>query len=454
MKTLEVKKLQNGDVVDLGDPLTSPILAGPYKGNKHILSQLASPCLATVTNTISSGRISTYYVDALRADGNTMPLNIYSCPHKINTLDTKNPFIFNKLDAESTKKFKAERADYAAKHPELVFKSTGLRGGVSIGTDPEIFVEDENAQVIPAYKFLPAKTNSKTDVFWDGFQAEMTTPSGGCLGGLTGNVGVGLISIISRARKLFPKAKLVYKNVIDIPYEELQTAADEYVALGCAPSMNAYEEFEEIVVENPRMLGIRFAGAHMHFGQSMDVKSYPTQVKHMDAIGAVATTLLLRDMEDPRRRLFYGRPGEYRTPPHGLEYRVISSGVLCHPAVWNLSFDLVRASRYIAIQYPKSWVWEEAEVKDILRGLDYKAAEKLIGRNQAVFDAILDTLYHGNKRKAQQLIVEGARNLLPVDEIERNWNMTIIDPAYTIYDNPNNYTVAKGRGMSVAGLNI
>jgi hypothetical protein len=49
----------------------------------------------------------------------------------------------------------------------------------TIGSDPEIFLH-EAGTLIPAFDVLPGK-RKQTDVFWDGFQAEMTTTSQSCL---------------------------------------------------------------------------------------------------------------------------------------------------------------------------------------------------------------------------------------------------------------------------------
>ena len=56
----------------------------------------------------------------------------------------------------------------------------------TIGTDPEVFVEDGKGKVLPAFSFLSGKTAPSTyktgdgafngTYYWDGFQAEFTTP--------------------------------------------------------------------------------------------------------------------------------------------------------------------------------------------------------------------------------------------------------------------------------------
>ena len=129
----------------------------------------------------------------------------------------------------------------------------------TIGSDPEIFVQNESGDVISVFLFLGSKekpdytTGLANDgyhqnfgyyghcpMYWDGFQAEFTTKSNTCLGHHIDSIAAGLHGVYTAARAKFPKSKLSLRSVYHISYEMLMGADEEHVAFGCMPSFNAY----------------------------------------------------------------------------------------------------------------------------------------------------------------------------------------------------------------------
>jgi len=183
----------------------------------------------------------------------------------------------------------------------------------SLGTDPEVFVVDENGIVIPAFRFLPPKEKAKpvTQPFWDGFQCEFRTNVKGsenrsCLAYLSDDVQKGLRAVYKAAKAYDPSARLTWKPVLDIPSDIMASAEPEHVELGCAPSFNAYPWVGSISVPTPSELPFRFAGCHLHFGISKKISRAEAEqsVRFADKIFGIASVLLFRGMEDPRRRVF------------------------------------------------------------------------------------------------------------------------------------------------------
>jgi hypothetical protein len=304
------------------------------------------------------------------------------------------------------------------------------------GNDPEIFVLDGKGQVLPAFSFLPSKHEAVATggqkIFWDGFQAEFTTRSTTCFGWGGDYVQAGLKAIHNAARKVCKDAKITWKPVVDIPKDMLANSHPDCVALGCDPSQNAYFEGpnEALAQLDAHTLSYRFAGYHVHMGigKVTDI-TYKKIIRRCDAIAGVISVCLFRGMEDQRRRKYYGLAGEYRTPPHGLEWRTLSSCVLCSPYTFHLMSDLTRLSMMIS-RWKMGWVWkaDEKEVRRAIDELDVDLAWKILTDNKDALRVILNTLYPFCKDtktgydKVMVLLEKGALNTLDTD-IESSWRL-------------------------------
>jgi hypothetical protein len=241
-------------------------------------------------------------------------------------------------------------------------RPTSCSGSGATGTDPELFAFDKKGKVIPAFTWLPAKDERvvSEEGFWDGFQAEFNPHYATCHQGLEAGIWMCLRNLKRRLSLVDPTARLAPVSVVKVDKKILKDLPDQHVALGCSVSFNAYGE-KPLEVLDPRSLTLRTAGCHIHLGigRSAD-KIIDRVVKAIDAIAGVAMTSLFSGMEDPRRRKYYGRAGEYRLPLHGLEYRVPPAEVLCHPITYMLCFDLVRSAAAFALN-DFSHYWEANE---------------------------------------------------------------------------------------------
>lgn len=264
------------------------------------------------------------------------------------------------------------------------------RQGGSIGFDPEIFLVDKNDKVIPAWKFLG---NKKTDgtCYWDGFQAECTTQAGACMSYVFDSMYEGYTRIFNAAKKKFPDVKFSNKTVVEVEPQDLAEATDVQVQFGCQPSLNIYGLVGEKI--DGRTFPLRFAGGHIHNSHYPGPLKDPQLteiVKTLDAVIGVGCVSLFEDIDDPRRRNYYGLPGEYRLPKYGLEYRTLSNAWTLIPWVANMVCDVER----IAYEMGNSglrhlWKVDEDEVVETIRNCDVKQARKILLKNEAAFTKIL-----------------------------------------------------------------
>ena len=298
-------------------------------------------------------------------------------------------------------------------------RNKAVAAGISLGSDPEVMVLVDG-RVLPAWKFLPKKTSRATgEQFWDGFQAEFTIEPSGCISFVVDAVQDGLGKVLAKARDKHPTAKLTHECVVEVPREEMELASDEHSALGCAPSSNIYGE-EALSVPDPRSLALRFAGCHVHIGiGKIGVEDATPIVKALDQVIGILGTSLLAGLEDGRRRIFYGKAGEYRLPPHGIEYRVPSSAWLVHPVAMHLLFELARsATLHGALGLPIWGKTSSSKIRAIINECDVGGARKLM--TQTLLENSLRYLPMSVQHKARILITTGVKELLPLD-MEKNW---------------------------------
>ena len=288
-----------------------------------------------------------------------------------------------------------------------------LHHDFTIGCDPEVFVEKKEGGLIPAFMFLPSKerptlTANNRDggrlgnfngfggctMYWDGYQAEFTTKAQTCLGHHCDSIAAGLTGVYRAANEKFPGAKLSMRSVFHIDPEALMSDEDEHVAFGCMPSFNVYGL--KVNMPPAREVPFRSAGGHIHFGTNrLTHAQAEPMVKALDAILGVACVSLFAEFDDPNRRKLYGLPGEYRLPPHGLEYRPLSNAWLSHPMITNLVIDLARKCVVFGRKNLLSSFWKttEEETIDTIIRCDVETSHKILERNREVLKQLLKASY-------------------------------------------------------------
>lgn len=266
----------------------------------------------------------------------------------------------------------------------------------TIGSDPEVFAVDGDGELMPAFDYLPTKAKampaggtSYASAYIDGYQAEFSTTPNVCLSYQTDYVRQGLKKILDAAKKKNPKAELSTRTVMNVTEDRLMKDPPEYVQFGCTPSLNAYGE-KPIQVDGRTVL-FRSAGGHLHF--TFDKKSLiPLAVKELDRILGVIAVSMFQHYDDPRRRTYYGRAGEYRTPKYGFEYRPLSNAWTFHPGIVHFMYDQARKILGVINSTGKPWTeWktDEQEVRDCINHCNVELAQKILRENDEALSAIL-----------------------------------------------------------------
>jgi hypothetical protein len=309
------------------------------------------------------------------------------------------------------------------------------------GSDPEIFAE-KNKIIIPAFHYLGTKENPKhftkkindfeknNKVYADGFATEFETDAQSCLAYHIDSIAAGMKASYDAVKAYDPKANLTIRNNMMIPADIMDAAKDEDVAFGCNPSLNVYGLKGRLV--GPRDLPFRFAGGHIHFGcgpQSKD--KVEAGVKALDKVLAVACVSLFAKQDSSMRRSFYGLPGEYRLPKHGLEYRTLSNAWLCHPLITNFVFDLARKVLNMGMQGLGN-VWEatEEETIEVIMTHNVEKARQILERNKTIFMKLLQAAYggggmnDGSLEAVYQTFLNGVEYMIKdPNDLESNWHL-------------------------------
>jgi len=120
---------------------------------------------------------------------------------------------------------------------------------------------------------------------------------------------------------LLKPLKLTSRCVASAIFEEGDLDSHQAKMFGCSESFNAYTlQINEVKSTNPLL---RSSGGHLHLGyKDPDVETSLKLIKAMDLFLGVPSILLDEDIE---RRKLYGKAGEFRYKPYGLEYRVLST---------------------------------------------------------------------------------------------------------------------------------
>jgi hypothetical protein len=283
------------------------------------------------------------------------------------------------------------------------------------GTDPEFFLWDGMRRV-PAFEVLPDKKRANP-WFWDGFQAETTIGAETCHECTVRNISGAMKVLKGMGLKVHPSTSW------KVPNELLQTASDSHVALGCDASYNAYRlKGREVPI--PRLLPWRSCGGHLHFQMAPEEREDWAHVVHivksLDLFLGVPSVALFQNVDQRVRRFYYGLPGEFRLPPHGLEYRVLSNAWAWHPQSTMLIFDMARQAFAMGRAHFKNmWIGSERQAIECIQYGDVRLAQELTRANKWYFEELTgwryqrsDTFWRAIERGIDQVIPDFGRDIV------------------------------------------
>ena len=263
-----------------------------------------------------------------------------------------------------------------------------MKYNISLGTDPEIFIENETEIVsaeglIPGTKYEPHPITDKGHCIQiDNIAFEFNIPP--CT---TKEEYVENINYVKEHLAVIAEAngcKLSTKASGEINPAYLQT--ENAQTFGCEPDFNVW--LQDINPSPKTNTNLRCVGGHVHIGIDEQYRTDEIQENIVKMFDIMVTLPALLIDTDERRRELYGKAGSFRFKDFGVECRALSN-------FWIHSNELIE------------WVFEQT-IKAVTIVLDGKADEyiKLYGEDTVT------AINTNNKELAKQTIEKINTNIL------------------------------------------
>lgn len=203
---------------------------------------------------------------------------------------------------------------------------------ITIGTDPELFLFDTDAEtfksaigIVPGTKEDPWHPNELPEGFalqTDNVLVEFNVPAVKFEDEHTFIENIVRMKHYIRefVKQYDANLTTVCQAAALLPKEELETPGA--CLFGCDPDFNCYTGRQNRRPE-PKNPLLRSAGFHWHVGfENANLKDSIQLIRYMDLFMGVPSVLFDTDI---RRRRLYGKAGAFRLQPYGVEWRVLSS---------------------------------------------------------------------------------------------------------------------------------
>jgi len=257
-------------------------------------------------------------------------------------------------------------------------KKLSFSYNVTLGCDPEFFFSGSKGKTTGAEKVLPENGITYTPgtahydgsytcrgdvkeskIVIDGVQAELNPRPNTCRANLGNEISACFRDLHKALEAQGKGIGVNFMPLVKISQKELDSLSEKSKTFGCAPSTNIYTHAESKITVNPKKYLKRSAGGHIHLGNngSAQVKKTLENVEEMvymlDIIVGNTCVLIDRNPNNVERRKVYGRAGEHRSKPYGLEYRTLSNFWLQSYQLMSLVTGLARMAVHIVSQSGK-----------------------------------------------------------------------------------------------------
>lgn len=267
---------------------------------------------------------------------------------------------------------------------------------VTLGSDPEFFIRDKGKKSVRgSEEFIQGRGiklydwESSPTIVRDGVQVEINPQPSTCREGHFGSISGNILRLHEMVEQ--GNSEIAFEARAFVAPESFEKLSKDSKMSGCNPVDNAHGiKAPKQEMEKSRL---RCAGGHVHVGGDSVDKAVrrlgaESVVKMMDIVAGNTLVMVDQFPGSKERRRYYGKAGEYRVKPYGLEYRVPSNFWLRDYRLYGLTFGLVR----LAVGICNSNVYS-----DILDRIDMKDVVKAINSNDPVlakknFDKIKDIL--------------------------------------------------------------
>lgn len=255
----------------------------------------------------------------------------------------------------------------------------------SFGTDPEFHLWDEKlGRIVSSMPVLPNKTypvdlGDGIRTYSDNVLVEAAMPPSDSAFGIVDTIRLALKKMLHHLTdrySLIAQASHVYLAEELKPYTHPTLLNGEGKPLvmdpwesGCNPNSDSYTGAQNKPANFNS--GLRTGSFHIHVGHEelkpMSVKL--DAIKLLDIYVGCPMVIADKDPTSLARRALYGRAGEYRPTPYGVEWRILGNYPLRSSELTLLVFELV--------EYTMGLIHRKESI-DILRSSDFLKTQKAI----------------------------------------------------------------------------
>lgn len=213
------------------------------------------------------------------------------------------------------------------------------KNNITVGSDPEVFLVNENGVGIPSEQYFIGSKNEPFDlgggyqVLCDNVMVEFNIPA--C------NTETEFVEANSKMVNHINNTLPEYVHVDLVSSKEfLKDKLTSKIAreFGCSPDYNAWT-LDENPKPKARRTNLRTAAGHVHVGYPdiSHTKSF-YYIKVLDYFLGLPSILI---DEDTKRREMYGKAGCCRLKPFGFEYRVLGNFWLRTPSLMKWVYNTI-----------------------------------------------------------------------------------------------------------------
>lgn len=258
---------------------------------------------------------------------------------------------------------------------------------IVFGCDPEFFFR-KGKEIVGAEIVLPkdglydGNETYPNKIIIDGVQAELNPQPNTCRESLGFNIADSFKALKNHLQN-FKGIGIDFSQTIQLSDEDFDKLSDGSKKFGCMPSKNSYNGGRDGRIRvNPANYRYRSAGGHIHIGGReflpKGIFDNPIRiVQMMDILVGNTMVLIDRDPGNIERRKVYGQAGEFRLPPHGVEYRTLSNFWLRSYQLMSLVMGLTRHAVGIVANDMDEEFLKLVDMKDIAQAIntnDFKLA--------------------------------------------------------------------------------
>lgn len=222
----------------------------------------------------------------------------------------------------------------------------------NLGCDPEMFLS-KGGKIVESSEFVPAegvmdhsKYSAKPAIVRDGVQVELNPSPSMCRAAVVNQVGRLIVDLSKQAGE--KGGDISFEPVVHLSKDDMEKLSEAARKLGCLPSKNLHDSSATVKVGSD--FRTRSAGGHIHIGLSIYNKQPERLVALMDVLLGNTQVMIDRSPDAAERRKTYGRAGEFRLPPHGVEYRTLSNWWLISSQMMSFVMGMTRLATHIWLQ--------------------------------------------------------------------------------------------------------